>query len=209
MVNLTNDDGQATPSINNLKQDDDPFYDKLLEFNQFIEKISGSLDIFDPLDRDIPSSENNAIKRDKLLEELKVQDSIDAKILRAPLSSELRNSLLELIMNEQKTCVEIMEAYIADATTQGQAFGKIYKKDETVTGFLKNLDFFCENGFLENGSELQHTFKKFVEEAQIMIEVAKSLGTLDEESSIFAEARIEMHLLTIQRSYDAMAKKVV
>lgn len=42
-----------------------------------------------------------------------------------------------------------------------------------------------------------------------MIDVAKSIRKLDENSRIFAEARIEMHLLTVQRSYDALANIVV
>lgn len=164
MINLTVE-GQETPCIEDFQEDNDPFFAKLEEFNNFIDQVSGSLDIFDPLDRDIPSEDNHAIKRYQLKQQLRSQVSIDAKLLRAPLSNELRNSLLELIMNEQKKCVDIMRTYTADATARGHTCNRIFKRNETVIALGKNLEFLCENEFLENAGDLQEKFNTFVEDA--------------------------------------------
>lgn len=64
--------------------------DQFDQLKVFYEKIANSLEIFDPLDRGIPSDEfNMAIKREEFLKKINDMPKISASKLLPPISNDL------------------------------------------------------------------------------------------------------------------------
>ena len=79
------------------------------ESKSFLEQFAYSLQIFDPLDRDIKGDleENQAIKRDDLKKQLTQMTGISGTELSAPMSKNVSFSLEQLFEKQQQACAEV------------------------------------------------------------------------------------------------------
>ena len=78
---------------------------KIKSIEQFYQEISFNIEIFDPLDRDVPEDDNQAIKREDLLNVIKDMACVNGNLLNAPLSNKMMTLLEEHfdILNKQTT----------------------------------------------------------------------------------------------------------
>ena len=94
------------------------------------------MEAFDPMDRPIPSEDNEqAIKRDDLVQRVEVdmaEASISGYMLNAPMSNESHEILMDLFEQTDKECLEIGEQYIDEAKTKGKEFTDKYEKNPKV-----------------------------------------------------------------------------
>ena len=61
----------------------------LQKLENFFNDFSDKLEVFDPLDRDIPSHNNVAIKRDELLQAIQDMTFISGSQLQSPFSNQM------------------------------------------------------------------------------------------------------------------------
>ena len=90
--------------------------DQFDQLQVFYEKIANSLEIFDPLDRGIPSDENNmAIKREEFLKKINDMPKISASKLLPPISNDLNLMLQNMFQEQQIECNRVAQNFLEKA----------------------------------------------------------------------------------------------
>ena len=79
------------------------------------QRLSDKLEIFDPLDRQIPNIEDNAIKRKDLLDRLLKMDSVESTKLTTYMSNGVHQILDKLFQNGIKWCNDSLQDHLNKA----------------------------------------------------------------------------------------------
>ena len=86
-------------------EDKSEFENQFQKLQKFYQELASNLLIYDPLDRDIPNSEDNeAIRRKDLLDKLIEMPSIEASTLLAPMSIYHSFQLSNMQLSMQNQC---------------------------------------------------------------------------------------------------------
>lgn len=134
----------------------------------------------DPLDRKLPGDdpdddekkEDQALKVADLKKEILELSTIEGDKLNAPLSPVLMSKLNRLFANEMKRCSNIVKKYVEDAK-KDEKFDKIIRNEPIIQEYIVSLRFFVDNDLLYDAEDRLDSFKKYIEQAQKMIENAK------------------------------------
>ena len=78
------------------------------EYDTFFQNLASKLEIYDPIDRDIPEDDDQTIKRLNLLNRILNMDAVQGQSLNAPLSNKMHLKLEQLISNSQKRCNDVL-----------------------------------------------------------------------------------------------------
>ena len=89
--------------------------EQLEELQEFYNQIAYSFVIFDPLDRPIPEDDDQATKRDEMLEMIEELPYMQGNDLSVPLSNKLYSQLEKMISAEQIKCIAEVETFVEEA----------------------------------------------------------------------------------------------
>lgn len=97
---------------NSTDNKDEFFEGENEEYEQFFESMSSKLEIFDPMDRDIPDDNDQTIKRLDLLNRILNMEAIPGSRLQAPMSNSMFQKVEQLISNGQKRCNDVLQHHL-------------------------------------------------------------------------------------------------
>lgn len=172
-------------------------------------QLSGTMVIYDPLDRNIPrDGDNQAIKRVDLIRTINQLGFIETRNLDIPMTNEMSLMLLRMFTQGRKACSEVLKQYIEEAEKKGNSFQKKFQDCEIVNDYLYKLKFFQENNLLldidEKVEELEHFKKKAVE----ILDSVKLLSEVDGEELVIRQQMKIISMLNEEQSHEDLVENM-
>lgn len=186
------DNDESQNSVANLSIENDDYKEQnamIKELGIFYEKFAMKMEAFDPMDRPLPSEDDDqAIKRDALVHKIEVEmaeHAIRSIDLNAPMSNESHIILMEMFTQTNKECQFIGDQYIDSAKQLGDQFMDKYADNEKVKSYLRVLQFFAHNKMIKEAELMLATFVGYIDKTEQMMQMEREFNQKD---------KIDVHL---------------
>ena len=183
---------------------------KLIIDNQF----AFSLEIFDPLDRCIPSEDDDQTQKCYNMKDILVQlPSLQGSTLNQPMSNSLRTILHQLFQKELQKCNRIAELCVNEAKEIGGSveadLAKKFQEDEHIKAYHRILKFFLENELLDDAQQSSEQFRLFIKSTLKMIGTASTFRQMSQQGQQMYDYIQSMFIARNQQNYVGLVKCMI
>jgi len=120
---------------------------------KFYQDFASKLVIFDPLDRPVPTNNNQAISREDLVQTIGSMKSISGGDVYAPFSSKHLNLFDDMIGKEYEHCNKVVDRCIEEAEEQGEHYDFNLLNERAFEALERSLRYFAEKNLLLDGEK--------------------------------------------------------
>lgn len=168
---------EAFDDADEVKKNNEHYFHCL---EQFYTEVAEKMILFDPLDRAIPSDEDDqTTKQQQLLFEIKQMEGIKGDNLENPLNYEQNARFQQLQMIAKNQIIDLANRQLQIAKDAGAAYGEDFRDDPLFIKTFFAFRFFAQHQLVGNAQEVLDDFMQYVEKQSQFIDKAKTYQKMD------------------------------
>jgi len=197
MLEIQNSDVMALSK--QVSQTDEEF--GINDLRKFYQDFASKLVIFDPLDRPVPTNNNQAISREDLVQTIGSMKSISGGDVYAPFSSKHLNLFDDMIGKEYEHCNKVVNRCIEEAEEQGEHYDFNLLNERAFEALERSLRYFAEKNLLLDGEKRLIKFYDYVANQSKIVTQAKMFRELEDQSKEVLKAMQNVNASKNQKKY--------
>ena len=205
MLEIQNSDVMALSK--QVSQTDEEF--GINDLRKFYQDFASKLVIFDPLDRPVPTKNDQAIKREDLVKAIGSMKSIPGGDVYAPFSSKHLNLFNDMIAKEYGHCDAVVDRCIEEAEEQGEHYDFNLLNERAFEGLERSLRYFAEKNLLLDGEKRLIKFYDYVANQSKIVTQAKMFKELDDQGKEVLKAAQNLNASKNLKQYADLVRVMI